>query len=193
VTTTTWNPADKDASITLSGGNLIATASVSGYQGVRAIASHSSGKYYSEDTYNSNPSGELIISGFANAAYNVASGGFVGQSNNGVGYDGDAGLIWKNNVNTAVQTAVSGDVVGYAIDLDNSKFWVRTIHLGTPGNWNNSGTDNPATNTGGFSFAGLAAGPYFPAASINVNLTNITTNFGATAFAAAAPSGFGNW
>jgi hypothetical protein len=54
--TTTWNPSDKDPGITLSNGNLTATSSttlancsVSGYCSVRAIASHSTGKFYYEE------------------------------------------------------------------------------------------------------------------------------------------------
>jgi hypothetical protein len=40
VSSTTWNPADKDPGITLSGGDLIATAvSAGGYQAVRAVQS----------------------------------------------------------------------------------------------------------------------------------------------------------
>lgn len=44
VATTTWNPADKNASIALSGGNLIATASgAAAYKNVRSTTSVASG------------------------------------------------------------------------------------------------------------------------------------------------------
>ena len=57
-TTTTWNPSDKDPGVTLSGGNLVATSSLSlpscstsGYCGVRAVASHTTGKFYHEEVF----------------------------------------------------------------------------------------------------------------------------------------------
>lgn len=50
---TTWNPSDKNASVTLSGGNLTATSSATGsYVGVRATNSLSSGKGYFEFSWN---------------------------------------------------------------------------------------------------------------------------------------------
>jgi hypothetical protein len=185
---TTWNPSDIGPNLSLSGGNLTVTQSTAIFDGVRSIASHSTGKYYWENTLNFSVNG---TTGFANATASL-NGSFIGGDNNGVGYQ-PAGNIWMGGSTTPVQTAAVGDVVGYALDMGNLKFWVRTIHLGVAGNWNNSGTDNPATNTGGFNYTGLAAGPYFAAASLNGNGENVVTNFGATAFAASAPAGFVNW
>ena len=44
---TTWNPADKSATMTLSGGNLIATGS-SWIAWVRAVDKKTTGKFYWE-------------------------------------------------------------------------------------------------------------------------------------------------
>lgn len=189
--TTTWDPANTQASITLSPDKLTTTGTGGGFNSTRSIASHSSGKYYWEDTMTNGTAAEPIA-GFANGSFPI-SGDFVGQTLDGVGFDSSGNGFWKNSANTgSMPTAGTGDVVAYALDLGNLKFWARVIHSGTPGNWNNSGTDNPATNTGGFSISGLNAGPYFAVLTTGTP-TQITTNFGGSAFAATAPSGFGNW
>lgn len=60
------------------------------------------------------------------------------------------------------------------------------------GNWNANPSANPSTNTGGESLAAVAGVPLFAAVLVNAGATNdnATANFGATAFANAAPSGF---
>jgi len=82
-----------------------------------------------------------------------------------------------------------GNVICVAIDLTAQTIWMRV----NGGNWNLSGTADPATGVGGVSFAGINAGPYFPAISSSDNGSIATANFGATAYAQTAPSGFGNW
>jgi hypothetical protein len=61
------------------------------------------------------------------------------------------------------------------------------------GNWNNSGTANPAIGAGGISISSLNAGPYFAAISQHDTTEVSTANFGATAYAETVPAGFGNW
>jgi hypothetical protein len=77
-----------------------------------------------------------------------------------------------------------------AIDLVNSKGWFRI----NGGNWDGSGTDNPATNTGGINIATLfptnAAYALFCA---NNNAAGVTANFGTSAFSFTVPSGFSAW
>jgi hypothetical protein len=77
-----------------------------------------------------------------------------------------------------------------AIDLVNSKGWFRI----NGGNWDGSGTDNPATNTGGINIATLfptnAAYALFCA---NNNAAGVAANFGTSAFSFTVPSGFSAW
>jgi hypothetical protein len=186
--TTTWNPADKSADITLSGGNLIAIGNnVSGAFGaVRAIASASSGLKYYEGMVSATSNPQI---GVANASATLAN--FVGFDVNGTGYVHNGNVFINNSVVGAIQTFTSGDTIGIAFNLTTQKIWFRT----NGGNWNNDiiGNQNPATGTGGISTASMAAGPYFPACGAFSNADQWTANFGGSTFANAAPSGFGNW
>jgi len=99
------------------------------------------------------------------------------------------GIISLNgNSLVAMGAFVANDVVGIAIDLGAHLFWARK----NAGNFNNSGTANPATATGGLAFT---ADSYAPAVAWFSNAVNdaYTMNVGATAYANAAPAGFGNW
>jgi hypothetical protein len=142
--TTTWDPATKTANITLSGGDLSAAhGATSGYGGAQATVSKSSGSYYYEYT----------ITGGATANHTpglIASGGALNQYlawnfNRGVGYDPSTGAVSVRDVviGTAA-TASSSAVLGIAVDATSKLFWIRV----NGGNWNNSGTANPATSTG---------------------------------------------
>jgi hypothetical protein len=88
---------------------------------------------------------------------------------------------------TTIQTAVAGNIGCVAYDIGNGTIWFRT----NGGNWNNSGTSNPATNTGGISL--LFGSSVYPAAALYDATDQITVNFGATAYAFTPPTGFGNW
>jgi hypothetical protein len=180
----TWNPSDKSANVTLSGGNLIATWG-SGTAGVRATSPITAAtKVYFENTIGTSNANQFIGIGNASMPLNI----LIGTDNNSVGYQSVGGQVFLNNVVIGALAACgAGDVVCVAVDLTNSKIWFRK----NGGLWNLSGTDNPATNTGGYSISGLAAGPYFPAWAANAS-NSATVNFGATAYAFTAPSGFGN-
>lgn len=186
---TTWNPSDKSASITLSGGNLVATNPGStGWRGVRSIASHSTGKYYCETTATVAVTNELF--GIGNASGSFTS--YLGDTgNNDMGWAA-GGPIYRNTGNTgSIQTFTTGSVRCMAVDMDNLKIWFRT----DGGNWNNDviGNQNPATNTGGRSFSALNAGPWFVQCNQFDANAVVTANFGGSAYAQTPPSGFGNW
>ena len=68
--------------------------------------------------------------------------------------------------------------------------WFR---LGAAGNWNTSGTANPATGVGGLDLAPTGFGTAFdvyPFVYLNTSGNAITANFGGTAFTGTVPSGF---
>lgn len=182
---TTWNPADKSANLTLSGGNLTGTLTGSdGFALVRAVASRSSGKFYHEVNYA--VSNSLYASpGIANSSLGVAD--FIGNTNGIAWLNG--GQVYLNNSNVAtIETWAAGDTLCIAIDTTAKLIWFRK----NAGNWNNDVSANPATGTNGIDMSSLA-GPYFPSAGTNNIPDAFTANFGATAYAQAAPSGFGNW
>lgn len=189
--TTTWNPADKNAAITLSGGNLIETqASDPGNEvGVRAIASHSTGKFYHEIVITVASNLGNVIPGICTAAASLAA--IMWTTADGFGYQPNSGVLVINNavLGVTAATAAVGDVISLAIDLTNLSAWIRV----NAGNWNNSGTANPTTNTGGQSLSTLNAGPYFPYMNSRNTGDSATANFGGSAYAQSVPSGFGNW
>jgi hypothetical protein len=188
--TATFNPAFKNAGITLSNGNLTATTSTGGFQLVGSTVSKSSGLFYCEMTLTYN--GANRVFGLSNNSESLSN--FAGASVNSIGWIISDGRIFLNNaVLTTIASlgAASANVASMAVDFTHSKIWFRV----DAGNWNNDilANQNPATNTGGISIAGLAgASLYFPAANPGTS-DNFTANFGATAYAQSVPSGFGNW
>jgi len=179
--------------VTLSNGNLTAThANNSSTAGARSTAIKASGKYYFEVTvgqHNASSSSRDCCGILLSTSSNYNDMLSTGTNCSLAMYW--SGAVFSNNVNSgkSLGAIVTGDVVGCAIDLDNRKAWFRK----NGGNWNGLaiGSENPATNTGG---AVIAAGSYSPAVAFNwVTGDSQTANFGQSAFAAAAPSGFSNW
>lgn len=178
--TTTWNPADKSAGLTLSGGNLVGTSS-SNYDGARSVASASSGKKYWEVVSTVN------LDNYPGVANGSAAFSVFGFNANSLSWT-VGGQVWINSSTVATaQSWTSGDVLGFALDIGNARLWVRK----GAGNWNNDAGADPTTNTNGIDVSSLST-PLYAAASAGTNGV-ITSNFGGSAYANAAPSGFGNW
>jgi len=165
---------------------------VSAYTGARSTATKTTGKYYFEFTGGGNPSTQ----GQVGLIRSTSAYGDTGGGSNGCFWfiTFGPGYIYSNNgaatVNMAVSTTPS-DRICCAIDLDARLVWFRK----NGGNWNNSGTANPATGIGGLAVqATIALAPfvYFDVAAGTTSDT-CTINLGATAFAQTAPAGFGNW
>jgi len=191
-TTVAWDPATVTA-VTLSGGNLVATntGTTSADQGAKVASAggKSSGKYYFEATFtlknNVGANGGLGISTFASTYTGMGNNATTGsmlfwQSGNAYTNGSPAGVT--------ITALIQGQVMCLAVDLDNRKIWFRN---GAAGNWNQSGTANPATNTGGIT---IPSGTMVPivvfGSSGGVAGNVITANFGATTFTGTAPSGF---
>lgn len=189
VATTTWNPSDKDAGVTLSGGNLIASGTADAKAAVRAIASASSGKKFWKVTATTiNSLGQAHIGAMdASAALN----GAVGDSTHGVGIDQVSGSVLINggSIGGGDPWAVGNDVF-IAIDIPNNLFWFKV----NSGFWNANPTFDPATGVGGFDMSGRAAGALFAAVSSGRFGSGGTFDvFTADFSGSGAPSGFGAW
>ena len=182
---TTWNVADS-VSIALSGtSGLTATTTVSSGAGVRSIDSLSSGKYYFEIT----PAVQVGANtgfGIGNASASLTGAGsspanasFIYPSGNiyvGVTLSGGLG-----NLTMGVPVCIALDVTGRLI-------WYRK---GAAGNWNASGTANPATGVGGLNIAAAVTGNLYAFFSATSNANeSVTANFGDSAFAGVVPAGF---
>lgn len=178
---TTWNPSDISTNVTLSGGNLTATASGNG--AVRATAAISSGKYYFEITMatwiGANPGPGVALASVTLPWINTTAG---------VAYVDGFGNIRINGSTSgsSLGTTASGNVIGCAVDRGANLIWFRKA---AAGNWNGSGTADPATGTGGLSISAIA-GSLYPGVMFTNNTEQAVANFGGSSFVGTIPSGF---
>jgi SPRY domain len=186
----TWDPSFKNANLTLSGGNLIATGGALTFQFTSALSTGSitaGKKKYFEVTVTANGStaGTFGV-GVGNASTQLGNNQYLGLDLNSIGaYDN--GNVFMNATQIAtVAPFATGSVVCTAVDFTAGLIWWRTNN----GNWNNSSTANPATGTGGISIG--AAGTLSPAIALyydGVTLDVATGNFSSsTSF--TPPAGF---
>lgn len=100
-----------------------------------------------------------------------------------VGEGRGADIVLSNGNLTATGTTLT---IGFAVDLDNDRFWARS----GGGGWSSAG--NPGLNQNGKVITTIGAGTVFPAwGSFNGSATTI--NGGATQFQRELPSGFTAW
>ena len=197
---TTWNPADKDAAVTLSNGDLTAdNTTVADFRAVRSVAfmAENSGKYYCEF---STPAGTLndLLWGLANssASLNPAGGGASGRLFADYWHVGQtgAGTIYslKDTVETQVGSGglTASDRIMLAYNSDTRDAWI-----GDAGAWlpaTNGGTvGDPAAGT--FPTLGnLPSGDYALVTTLFDSANPATTMYIPSAdWNYAAPSGFG--
>lgn len=184
---TSWSTTDL-LHATLSGSNLTATGSgiISSGGGVRSVDAQFSGKYYWEVTATT----WTIVGtgvGISLPGANFTTLGNTGTGGAMLGHNGNINVNGTNVV-TGGGTQTSGTVVNLAIDLTAGLFWAKSTVMV---NWNNSGTANPATGTGGVSLAALGgAHNLYPAVNVGSNGEALTANFGDSAFSGAVPTGF---
>lgn len=193
---TTWNAADKASKVTLSGGNLTAARTdLTGdtYASVRATTSRAAGKWYFEITINLAAAGNNAMAlGVANGS--AALNEILGFNANSIGALNAAlvtqsGIYFSSALVFNGSNYATGNVVCIAVDLNAERMWYRV----DGGTWYGSAAGDPATGSNGADFSSLT-GPYFPAATLrNATSTQITANFGASAFAQTPPSGFTAW
>lgn len=181
---TTWNPSDKTAGVTLSGSNLIGTFSAVGLQQCRSVDYQVTGKFYWEYTFTNATNNACGI-----ARGSVSGLGTAVATSVGAAFVNSAGSLNVDGAGVAALGAISnGNVVCFALDLDNRLIWVR---LGAAGNWNNTVGANPATLTGGLAIPfGGGVPAYCVMSGNNANPSGaITANFGDSAFTGTAPGG----
>jgi hypothetical protein len=174
-TYTTWNPADKSASVTLSNGDLT-FASAASNQGVRATTGKSSGKYYFECTF-------TAMGGYLGLAQTTTP--FNGTTN-AVGVTPGSGWIQVNG-SSVINIGGLPSPVAVAVDLGAKKIWFRAS---PSGNWNGNASYDPATNVGGVDITTVAGAALYPAVIVVLSTNGGTANFGASAFTGAVPAGF---
>jgi hypothetical protein len=212
----TWSPWGSGSNFAYSNGNLTAHSN-----SFVAEATQSS-------SFRRQSAGALLYAEFGGMAGWTNSAG-IGIGNNlaiaqptaggafgaGVGTTGvngaivyNLGEIWVNGTDTGINinsgATITGHTVCMALNLATQKIWFRV----DGGNWNGSGTNNPATGVGGIDISSIFSvtnnsiwvGPgssdgqsvfimYVP----NWGGADCTVNFGASSFAQTVPSGFSAW
>lgn len=182
--TTTWNPADKNANVTLSNGNLTATGTTAqaGARGTTSKLRASGGKW--------------------GLTFTVSAGGFfVGSADSAaplgspiVGSGGAHSLVRVSDaiyqgvtpIAGGLGTPSGGSIIDMLYDFTALKLWTRL----DGGLWNNSGTADPATGAGGITFTSTGLGAsLFPYGSDNVGGLTATLN----GYAGGYPAGFRPW
>jgi SPRY domain len=180
----TWNPDDKTAGVTLSGGNLVAEDLINGM--VRATVAKDTGKWYweYEITFAGFSAADALIFGTATETEMLCAS-CVGIYGHGIGNYNDDGTILTYKQHGGGTTNygsefASGDVIGIALDLDTGtiEFFINGVSQG-------------------IAFTGIT-GTFCPAVCaysiLGSGVTcSVTANFGAggpDAFAHPVPDGF---
>lgn len=168
---------------TLTSGLTLAYSSASGAACVPD--SKTTGKLYFEATQNGGTSNSMAV-GWArvDSVYGSAGPtfGLVCRLNF------SSGLLYRDGSNsgTTVGAGGAGVVYAFAADLDKGLYWIKKL---PSGNWNGSGTADPATGVGGIAYTGFLT----PYAQVQSTSDSVTLNFGDSAFSGTVPSGYGNW
>lgn len=191
--TTALNPLDATANAVFSAYDraIASPASPTSYRyAVRSVAPILTGekKFFSilVNTYSSD-----CYIGFGAAATDLAGGSaYPGQDAVSLGMRSNSGAVFVNGAGvTSIFSYGASDVIDIAVNRVNGKYWMRK----NGGNWNNSGSANPATNTGGLTFS-LGADPMYPMVAVNTTsggaVSKMTINFGTSAYTHAKPSGY---
>lgn len=174
--------------VALTGGNLTGThtnASTS-TAGARSTANKTTGKYYFEVTATAtggtgNCAGLIASSATYTDILNLSANCTVAEA---------SGNVFSNDgfQFSFGSTITAGTIVGVAVDLGARLAWFRR----NAGNWNNNASYNPATGVGGVPIESALS--FAPVIVFNGHINDVmTANFGQSAFANPAPTGFGFW
>jgi hypothetical protein len=181
----TWNPADKETNVVLTNGNLTAHTNLVGALGDGARATTGAidtGKWYWESTCDLTHN----AIGWASASWDLTT---FNSSNSRAYYNATGNLRGSLfGIDNAAfgATYTAGDVIGLAIDFDAGLAW-----WSKNGVWQASG--DPENGLNGQSFTPNSA--FYPAFWLQDGQpsppqSQLTSNFGATAFNTAPPTGF---
>ncbi len=139
VASSTWNPADKSASITLTNSDLTATHLTGGGM-VRGVQGHSSGDYYFE-IFSTN----VVVLGIAKS---TAALTFPGSDADGWGYYANDGHLYNSGSDLGAYGASWGnDTIGIRLNGGVLTFYKNGVSQGTAAS-GLSGTWYPAWGSG---------------------------------------------
>lgn len=182
-----WNPSDKSTNITLSSTNHVAACATFSDEGVRALISHTTGKFYLEMAVGGT-GGIRFFTGFSLLADTLTTGtpnGFYADIN---------GFLHANGTSYGSFVPPAGHTIGFAVDLGSLLGWARLdggAWIGDVG-----GSPDPVAGVLGVPLTHFSGAAMFPACHLLYSsgaACNVTLNLGDTSFATAAPSGFSAW
>lgn len=191
---TTWHFLDAKNIVRSNGNRTITNLALTNNQGnAKGFREVSSGKWYFEVKIDSmTATTNKIWIGLATRDYNIylANSSLVNRANCAVGYSPTAGTIGTSG-NTSLATlgtSVSGDTIQVAFDATAKLLWMRKAG----GQWNGSGTADPATATGGIDISFLTEPNIAAAVTLNGNNggASLTSNFAGSEITGTIPSGF---
>jgi hypothetical protein len=183
---TTWDPADAQASAFIySNGDLTVTDNTGGAgRGVHSTSGQTSGKWYWEVVLdNQTGGGGTVFAGLADSGLI----NFLGLAANEISIGNSDNVYIANSGQGSIGTweEPAGNA-SFAWDADNEKLWIRV----DGGQWNgNAGSNDPATNTGGYDISSFT-GPLYAAISTFTDPDALTGKFSSSSWSHAAPSGF---
>lgn len=164
----TWNPSDKDADVTLSGGDLVMDGTNQG--GVRATIGKASGKWTWEITLTSSSGVFDDFLGVANSSWDLNTN--VGAAATGWGIVQDDGGYYHSGFVDILPayTTTAGDIITMALDMD----------AGTLKVYKNGTILVPVGGVSGDPMFTGITGTIYPAANIQFETVTLTANFGQT-------------
>ena len=167
---------------TLSNGDLTAASSfgngIIDPTQICATNQQATGKFYFEITFTGSVGLRTAVG--LNATLTAPYGSY------GIYLFGNSGQLWdygSERLNSSSLEMSSGCVVCVAVNLTSNLIWVRINN----GNWNASGSANPATSTGGASIANRGTTAVSPMVG---STGTFAANFGASSFTYSVPAGF---
>ena len=122
------------------------------WQSTQTTLGASTGKYYCEIKINAVGSYHTLGVGYQPNITNVTSTQNIGELSGSFGYRNNGVTLNSGSAGTSLSTYTTGDIIGIAMDLTNSK-----IYFSKNGTWENSG-DPTSGSTGTGSLTNLTAG-----------------------------------
>lgn len=199
---TTWDGANKNANVALSGGNLVATqnSATGTWCGVRGTTNYDSGLKYYELTISAYDNTNGHLAGIMDSSQTFANGEYVGSTTSStihsMGWQiGTGDVYFRGSTLNGTQKGPVGavnHVIGFAINLNQGMWWVKDMTAG--GNWNNNASADPTT--------GVLANYLLDNKNIYIGWSGdrvggasdaVTLNVGATAFTGTLPTGYSAW
>lgn len=189
-----WNPSTVDACTISGSNNTIVTAAGGDYNYGQVFAwpPKASGKRYFEIVMSTGSFAAVgIVYNTYPGVYRAQQGNLLGLFPNQIGWSSDGTVRFNSVTLTSIQSWAGTNTLGIATDFDAGLIWFRT----NAGNWNNNGSADPATDTGGIFIQNIPGSQYYvPAANLGGSPgATGTINLGTASFAQSVPSGYSSW